>query len=89
MKNTPLEDYCSLNFWDWENVIIKTYETVAPALEAVEGANIEQHKALDTGVVCVTYSNGVSIYINYTSQDYTLQNIVIPASGYLVERGAA
>lgn len=89
MKNTPLEDYCSLNFWDWEDVIVKTYETVAPALEAVEGANIEEHTVLDQGVVCVTYSNGVSIFLNYTADDYILTGGVVPASGYLVEGGVA
>lgn len=88
MKDTPLEDYCSLNFWDWEDVIVKTYETVAPALEAVEGACIERHYVLDTGVVCVAYSNGTSIFINYTENDYAVEEIIVPASRYLVERGA-
>lgn len=86
MKGTTLEDYYSLNFDDWKDVITEVYEKVSAALEMVEGAGIEDHTMLDDGVVRVDYDNGISIYINYGTEAYEADGYVIPAKGYLTER---
>ena len=83
--DTPLEDYFSLNYGDWSEVIREVCDYVDGALQEVEGSRIQAHEMLDTGVARVTYDNGKTIYVNYLNQEYvTEQGLVIPASDYLV-----
>ena len=83
--DTPLEDYFSLNYGDWSEVIREVCDYVGGALQEVEGSRIQAHEMLDTGVARVTYDNGKTIYVNYLNQEYvTEQGLVIPASDYLV-----
>jgi hypothetical protein len=53
----------------------------------VEGAHIVDHKALATGVVRVTYNNGVKIYVNYNADAKTVDNVTVSGLDFLVERG--
>lgn len=86
--DTPLEDYFSMNFQDWDPVIREVYETIAPALIQVEGARIQRHTALAEGVVMVSYDSGVTIYVNYTDTDFPVDGRGrVPAKGYLVWEG--
>ncbi len=87
LYKTPLEEYYSLNFEDWKKTISEVYNTVNSALSAVEGSEIVDYTVLKSGIVKVDYSNGVSIYVNYTGADYVSGNVTVKAGGYSVERG--
>lgn len=90
LQDTPLVDYFSINYTDWESTIDEVYQRVSKALNAVEGAYIKEHKVLETGVVRVDYSSGASIYINYNESDYQADGVSIPAGSYIIEeRGEA
>lgn len=83
--DTPLEDYFSLNYKDWSQVICNVYDFVNGALKEVEGSSITEHKMLSSGVASVTYDNGKTIYVNYLNKEYvTEQGIHIPAQNYFV-----
>ena len=87
ISDTPLADYFSLNFSDWESEIKRVYDGVGGALKQVEGQNMINHKAIAQGIVQITYSNNTVIYINYTSDDYLLSNgVVVKSQNYYVER---
>lgn len=86
MKDTTLEDYYSLNFYDWQDTIVHVYSEVSEALQMVEGAKMIEHSTLSDGVVRVDYDNGVSIYINYNDTVVTVDGLEIPETSYLVER---
>lgn len=84
--DTPLADYFSLCFSDWEGLIYKIYNKINPALSKVEGSMITNHIMIDEGIPKVSYENGTDIYINYTAYDYTLDDgTVIPPHDYLVK----
>ena len=86
--DTPLSDYFSLCFDDWNSLIIEVYNKINPALTAVEGSKISNHEMLADGIAKVSYDNGVKIYINYTADNFELQNgKVVDAHNFLVERG--
>ena len=86
LSDTPLENYFSLNFTDWEDRIYDVYEKVNEALANVKGVSITAHTVEAEGVYCTSYENGVNIYVNYNNEDYvTEEGITVPADGFAVE----
>lgn len=86
LNKTPMVDYFSLNFEDWKGTIETVYGKVNKALMEVEGATIVEHKALSTGVVRVTYDNGVKIYVNYNSDNREVDGVTVPGLDFTVGR---
>lgn len=87
LLKTPLVDRFSLCFDDWENTINMTYQKVNMALSAVEGAAMQEHRALESGLVRVQYDNGVTIYINYNSDAVTVDGVTVEGLDFVVKRG--
>lgn len=87
LNKTPMVDYFSLNFEDWKGTIDEVYKKVNGALIHVEGAKINEHKALANGVVRVTYDNGAVIYVNYNSAAVEVDGVKIPEMNYVVKEG--
>lgn len=86
LSDTPLENYFSLNFNDWEDKIMNVYDKVNGALSNVKGQEITGHHVEAEGVYCTSYGNGIDIYVNYNDRDYvTAEGITVPAGGYTVE----
>lgn len=86
ISDTPLENYFSLNFSDWEEKIYDVYGNVNEALCKVKGAAIDDHNVVAEGVYETCYDNGVRIYVNYTDEDFvTEEGVTVPACGYAVE----
>ncbi len=69
---------------EWEGNMVDTYGKLNNALQKVAGATIEDREVLKEGVVRVTYSNGVDIYVNYLGTDYDADGLTISAQDYLV-----
>ena len=80
LVNTAQAAYSSAGFEDWRDMMAETYDMVATALESVWGRCITEHSCLETGLVRVSYDNGVRIYVNYTDK-------VLTADGLSVEPG--
>lgn len=87
LLNTPLVDSFSLCFDDWADTINTTYKEVNAALSAVEGAAMQEHRVLASGVVRVRYDNGVSIYINYNADAATVDGVTVEGLDLVVKRG--
>ena len=87
LLETPLVDRFSLCFDDWESTICTTYQKVNAALSAVEGAVIQEHRVLTSGVVRVQYDNGVTIYLNYNSKAVTVDGVTVEGLNFVVKRG--
>jgi len=84
LRGSDIERYYSTNFTNWEQSVIDEYNFINDALKHVRGQTIESRIVLETGVVKVTYSNDVTIVINYTSQDVAYDAQIIPPYDYLV-----
>ena len=87
LLKTPLVDRFSLCFDDWEGTIGTTYQKVNTALSAVEGATMQEHRVLASGVVRVQYDNGVSVYVNYNSDAVTVDGVTVEGLDFAVKRG--
>lgn len=58
------------------------------AFGQIEGAGIQAHHILDTGVVRTEYRNGICVYVNYSNEDYVYKDIVISALSYVLAERA-
>lgn len=85
LHNTGLEDYFSLHYKSWENVIEDMYSQIGSALSKVEGASMTEHKVLSNGVILTVYSNGVKILINYNSENAVTEYGTVNAKSFLVK----
>lgn len=80
--------FVSSRYTDWRERIIDTYTKVNSALAAVTGVDMIRHEAKADGVKASHYANGVTIYVNYTRQDFvTDSGVIVPARGYRVHQG--
>ncbi len=84
MRFTPASVFYTTTLSDYQQEILDTYQFVNDALKYVTGASIENREVIQTGLVLVTYSNGVQIYINYNYTSQTDGLITIPARSYKV-----
>ena len=84
LRGTDIERYYSTHYDRWNESIIEDYLYINDALKHVKGETIEVRTVLETGVVETTYSNGVSIVINYTSKPYTHDGSEIQPLDYLL-----
>lgn len=69
----------SLSYASWFDSAVAMYKEYNDLLAETSGAFMVKHEALNEKVNKVTYSNGVTVYVNYGETDYTA------ADGTLVE----
>lgn len=85
MKLTSLNRFYTTTYSVWKDTSIDVYNQVNEALKHVSGCAIVNHEIIETGVRKITYSNGVSIIVNYTSEEKTVDGISVPAMSYGME----
>lgn len=84
MRYTPASIFYTTTLSDYEQEILETYHFVNDALRHVVHAHIENRVVLSTGLVEVTYDNGVRIYVNYNYTRQTIGTLQVPARSYEV-----
>lgn len=85
MKNTGLNRYYATTYDIWKDEAIDVYHQVNEALKSVSGAQIVDHEIVDADVRKVTYSNGITFYINYGTDSVTIDGKEVPAGSYRME----
>jgi hypothetical protein len=82
LQYTYSNRYFTTAFSDFKEDIVKVYELVAPALDAVISARVISRQIPLTGVSRIQYDNDVVIYVNYRSNAVTLDGVTIPGLDY-------
>lgn len=85
MKDTGLNHYYATTFDTWKDEAAEVYESVNEALKYVSNAEIVEHKIYDNGLRCVSYDNGVKIYVNYTENELDADGVEVSAKSYRLE----
>lgn len=85
MKYSGLNSKYSTTFSLWADTAVSIYNEVNGVLSQVDDAAMTAHEILQSGVRKIQYSNGVTVYVNYTDNDITADGITIPALGYTVK----
>lgn len=71
----------------WKNEIIKTYDKTNKALKEVKNAYFENREKLEEGVYKSTYSNGISVIVNYNDKEYKYNAVTVGAENFAVIGG--
>jgi hypothetical protein len=87
LKGSDLERMFATEFNLFETIIVDEYTMINNALRHVKGATIVSRDVLDVGVVEVSYSNGVTLTINYGFSAYVKNGTTINAQDVLIEGG--
>lgn len=82
IKNTGLNRFYATTYENWKNDALAVYTEVNEALSRVNGAYITNHEILDDNLRAVSYSNGVTIYVNTGYTDRTVDGVSVPARSY-------
>lgn len=86
------EDNDSQNFFmtryeQWLDEIESAYAEYAAFWALTKDARVRNHEIVKNGLRRVTWDNGVTVYVNYRSQDEEIDGLTVPAQGYLVTGG--
>ena len=82
LKDTDIEYIYTSEFDLWKDTVVEQYDFINEALKHVIGETLVSREVPVQGIVKNTYSNGIIIYINYTSTDKVYEGITIGAINY-------
>ncbi|WP_162140135.1 DUF5696 domain-containing protein [Haploplasma axanthum] len=84
LLETKSNNIYTSRFSDWKTEILDQYNYINEALKNVINQKLVKREIINTGLVKNTYNNGVVIYINYSSNEYTDAGVVVSPSSYEV-----
>lgn len=87
MKYTGLNKFYATTFTAWADEAVASYQYVNGALSPVRNAQMVEHASITDTLKRATYSNGVTIYINYGSADAQADGLTVPAMDYIAVGG--
>lgn len=76
--------HLSVNYDTWADRMTALYEEYEQFCEKTDASAIRSHERISDNVRCVTYDNGVVVYINYGDRSETVNGKTIDAKSYLV-----
>ncbi|MCD8021460.1 MAG: DUF5696 domain-containing protein [Lachnospiraceae bacterium] len=87
LSGTEQEDYFAVDYSYWKDKIGAYYEEYAAFYEQVKDATIVGHELYerDDNLRIVTWSNGVTVYINYSDEDATIDGVKVSAQSYVIK----
>ena len=79
-----MNQFYATTYETWKGEAVEIYNRVNEALKYVNGAEIVGHE-ISGDVRKITYSNGVTIYINYSDETESMDGKSLPAMSYEME----
>lgn len=88
LSDTEQENYFAVAYGYWQDKIASYYHEYSEFYEQVKDAVIVDHELYQRNddLRIVTYSNGVTVYFNYSDQDAKIDGVTVPACSYVVEK---
>lgn len=82
LQDTNYQRYYSLCWKDWENEVQDVFAQLQ-SLDRVLGQRIVEHKKLGEMVYATSFENGEVVYVNYGQEDVTVDQVTVPARGFV------
>lgn len=87
LQNSTYTKYFGANFNEWESDAKKIYEKYNQAFGSLFNQKIVDHSYVTDKVTLTTYEDGTKVYVNYGTEDYSVNGITVNARDYAVEKG--
>lgn len=79
-------DYYSVNYNVWIEEAALLYKTLNSVLAEVQNEQIASHSEIANDVYETKYSNGTSVYVNYSKSSVTINGVTIESKSFTVDR---
>ena len=86
LKNSEYTDNFASGYENWREDILRAYAMADDGLEGLIGCSITDHRQVAQQVFATTYENGDVVYVNYNTEDVTVDGHTVPARGIYRER---
>lgn len=84
LRNTNSSYIYTSEYSVLKDKILAYEKELSEVFEQLEGSGIQEHRTLRENVVMTTYKNGVTIYINYSENEFLYEDIVVRPLSYLL-----
>lgn len=84
LVDTQYRDLFSVNYDLISDRIIETYKKLNKDLGFLANTAIIKHERVKEHISCLTYADASKIYVNYSNEDFYVDNKKVPAMNYLV-----
>ena len=86
LKNSEYTDNFASGYENWRQDILKAYAMTQDSLDGLIGCGIIDHRQVAQQVFATTYENGDVVYVNYNTENVTVDGCTVPARGVYRER---
>jgi len=87
LVDTALGSVFTSMFDDWSETIVEYYFALRDLHAQTENATITSHTLLELDFVRVVYSNGTTVYVNYSDRAMFDSGVYVPARSFIVLGG--
>lgn len=87
LQDTTHSNFFGSNYASWAEQFLADVTKYQADMAGLNQQRIVSHEKLDCNVAITGYADGTKVYVNYSSEDQSIQGVKVPASSYTVERG--
>ncbi len=88
LRETRLSSMYSSEFSLWKDTAVEYYKAQKQVNNPVFDQTIVKHECLAANVFKTVYSNGTTVYVNYSDQDVTVEDVTVKAENYALKEAA-
>jgi hypothetical protein len=85
LSDTAISEYGYIEAGRWLDHAAQHYQALHEFLSAVSHRTMTVHILISKDVRYSEFDNGMGVYVNYSGQDVSYGDIVIPAGGYVLQ----
>jgi len=85
LSDTAISEYGYIDVDHWLGHAARQYQALHQFLSAVSDRTMTEHTLISQDVRYSEFDNGMGVYVNYSDQDVSYGDLVIPAGGYVLQ----
>jgi hypothetical protein len=87
LKETKYEGLYGADYEAWMDSAVADFKVIEKLHLKIKNSKIDKHEKLAEGVYKTTYSNGVNVFVNYSTVEYWIGNTIVAPRNYLIMEG--
>ena len=87
LNQAGIYEYYAVDYDDFKDDIVSMYKRADALYGKTQNSTIKDHVRIAPDVYRVTYSNGVTVTVNYSANEYVSGEETVPAKDFIVRNG--